>query len=225
MCSAIGPEPRSQDWSCHVFVLFLVLVCATWRSKAKGLLPPGAECRRRRCHRNCPCLSSKGSGHARSGPSDGRVSNLGCRSDATGDFVTGAARNRISRRGRGAERVAGLPTPRARPMSMKSAGSVLASPRWASAASPIKKIRDRKAARSVARKLHALDSCADSAIRPENALVGPRVSPGGGGRRSGGRRGRSPDLADPSGTATSRQGSVPQRRTRGAGCMGSGFRP
>ena len=35
------------DWSCHVFVPPPLLVYATWRSKAKGLFPPNAECRRR----------------------------------------------------------------------------------------------------------------------------------------------------------------------------------
>ena len=34
-------------WSCRVFVPRQVLVQAIWRSKAKGLFPPDAECRRR----------------------------------------------------------------------------------------------------------------------------------------------------------------------------------
>ncbi len=34
-------------WTCRVFVPLRLLVWATWRSKAKGLLPPNAECRRR----------------------------------------------------------------------------------------------------------------------------------------------------------------------------------
>ena len=32
--------------SCGVFLLVQVLVWATWRSKANGLFPPNAECRR-----------------------------------------------------------------------------------------------------------------------------------------------------------------------------------